>query len=191
MVLTSYRYFFSPDIERSLSPAGSLMSLATCCITYLCQDHHDEDIDEELFEKNVKNGVYRLHHFAADMWARLVESYFMSALVESNSGEIARLAALLDILAGRRANESYLPPEERFSGSAPALEVLQAVGSDAYELVRNELEFRRAARTRVFELGKGEIRSMLALPRLTFFQTPAGEVYFASTWLLRILIANL
>ena len=133
------------------------MGLAKCCITYLCQRHHDEDIDEARFEEAVRNGVYRLHHFAADMWPSLVESYFISAPAEKNSPETAKLVALLNILVEKRANHNCIPFEKKGSQRAPALEILQeGVGMKAYELVRNELDFRQHARARLFELGKGE-----------------------------------
>ena len=172
-LLTRYRYFFSPDIERSLSPAESLMGLAKCCINYLCQHHHDEDIDEASFEEAVKNGVYRLHHFAADMWSSLVVSYFTSAPAENNSPETAKLAALLNILVGKRANRSFCTFEKKGSEESPALEILQTgVGKEAYELVRNELEFRQNARARLFELETGE--------KLAASILPAGHSVFSS-----------
>lgn len=150
-------------IQNSLDPAQYVLSLAKCCITYLSQHHHDSNIDDDLFQNNVIRGVYRLHHFASDNWSRLVESYVKMVAVTKDSTELTQLIAILDLLAVR-ASEHYLPSEERTD--RVALEALRTeTGKDAYELVCNELEFHREASTRLFELGKGEQRSV---PNLKF-----------------------
>ncbi|KAM5341928.1 hypothetical protein ACJ41O_014959 [Fusarium nematophilum] len=151
---TAKEYFFSPMIKNSLDPAQCIMSLAKCCITYLCQHHHDANMDERLFQDRVINGVYRLHHFASNNWSRLVELYLNVAPAAKDSTDLAQLVAILNLLT-IRANGEYLQSEQRTDRNA--LEALQAETSmDAYELVCNELGFHREASTRIFELGKGE-----------------------------------
>ncbi|RSM08743.1 hypothetical protein CEP52_004493 [Fusarium oligoseptatum] len=166
---TAKEYFFSPMIKNSLDPAECIMGLAKCCITYLCQHHHSGDLDDELFNNYVIQGVYRLHHFASDNWARLVELYLKvaPAAATKDPADLAQLIALLDLL-GTRASEQYLQSEEQVDYTA--LEALQTETSmDAYELVRNELNFHREASTRLFELGKGEwqVADPLLIRRVT------------------------
>ncbi|KAL6408506.1 NACHT domain protein [Ilyonectria robusta] len=147
-----------PMIKNSLDPAQCILSLAKCCITYLSQHHHDGNIDDDLFQDNVIRGVYRLHHFASDNWSRLVESYLQLAPVTKDSTELTQLIAILDLFAAR-GSENYLQSEKRTDHLA--LEALRTeMSNDAYELVCNELEFHREASTRLFELGKGEQRSV-------------------------------
>ncbi|RSL51391.1 hypothetical protein CEP53_008444 [Fusarium sp. AF-6] len=165
---TAKEYFFSPMIKNALDPAECIMGLAKCCITYLCQHHHSGDLDDELFNNYVIHGVYRLHHFASDNWARLVELYLKVAPAATrDSADFAQLIALLDLL-GTRASEQYLQSEEQVEYAA--LEALQTETSmDAHELVRNELNFHREAGTRLFELGKDEwqVADPLLIRRVT------------------------
>ncbi|RSL54227.1 hypothetical protein CEP54_010009 [Fusarium duplospermum] len=179
---TAKEYFFSPMIKNSLDPAECIMGLAKCCITYLCQHHHSGDLDNELFNNYVINGVYRLHHFASDNWARLVELYLRVApAATKDSADLAQLIALIDLL-GTRASEQYLQSEEQVEYAA--LETLQTETSmDAYELVRNELNFHREAGTRLFELGKGEQRSAASLiPMMLLLRGANRHVYGPGEW---------
>ncbi|PKK48953.1 hypothetical protein CI102_7960 [Trichoderma harzianum] len=62
-------------IENHIDLTEATLSLAICCIRYLCQDHHSPDISEKDLEAGIKMGNYRLHYYAADTWLSLVTQY--------------------------------------------------------------------------------------------------------------------
>ncbi|KAF3066316.1 hypothetical protein CFAM422_009490 [Trichoderma lentiforme] len=62
-------------IENHIDLTEATLSLAICCIRYLCQDHHSPDINEKDLEAGIKMGKYRLHYYAADTWLNLVTQY--------------------------------------------------------------------------------------------------------------------
>lgn len=71
-----YRYIHSRHkIENHIDLTEATLSLAICCIRYLCQDHHSPDISEKDLEAGIKMGNYRLHYYAADTWLSLVTQY--------------------------------------------------------------------------------------------------------------------
>ncbi|KAF5667794.1 NACHT domain-containing protein [Fusarium heterosporum] len=149
---TAKEYFFSPSIENHLDPGGCVLSLAKCCITYLCQHHHDK-IDAELFRQNVIDGIYRLHHFASDNWSYLVLIYLKTASKPQKEESLVPLIALISLL-GMRINTEFLQSDSRIEYSV--LEPLQtSEDQSAYDLVCNELQFHVEASSRLFEIGNG------------------------------------
>jgi hypothetical protein len=48
------------------------VDLATTCLTYLCLDLFDPEIEEEDLTVNILSGGYRLHAFATSQWVGLV-----------------------------------------------------------------------------------------------------------------------
>src|SRR5690348_4865569 len=69
------RYINSPRIEGFIDITDATLSLATCCIWYLCQGHHCPWIEDEGLNDNIIAGDYRLHYYAATTWLELVERY--------------------------------------------------------------------------------------------------------------------
>lgn len=63
------------QIESYIDLTEATLSLAICCIRYLCQDHHSSDISDKDLEVGIKMGNYRLHYYATDTWLDLVTQY--------------------------------------------------------------------------------------------------------------------
>src|SRR5665811_2059108 len=76
--LTCFRYIFSPHITSFVSISDATLSLATCCIQYLCQRHHDTDLSDDKLRSNIISGIYRLYDYSSTMWLELVEQYTRS-----------------------------------------------------------------------------------------------------------------
>ncbi|KAF4430541.1 NACHT domain protein [Fusarium austroafricanum] len=160
----------SLDLDRLCGPVveeidGELhlctLRLAKCCITYLCQSHHD-DLDDDLFERNVIDGVYRLHHFASSNWSHLVMLYLKERAEEPTADDETDLIQLLNLirLLTQRGNVDFLPSEAR--GNDPVLKTLLTEESkDEYELVCNEVTFHKEASSRLLELGQGALDPLL------------------------------
>ncbi|KAM0344160.1 hypothetical protein ACHAPU_007882 [Fusarium lateritium] len=156
---TAKEYFFSPTIENHLDPSQCILSLVKCCITYLCQHHHDK-IDPELFRQNVIDGIYRLHHFASDNWSHLVLTYLRTTLKPRKEEGLISLVALISLLEAR-ANTGFSQSDNRIEQSA--LKPLQTPEDQSvYNLVCNELQFHTEASTRLFEIGTGKLTSQFA-----------------------------
>ncbi|KAF2792115.1 NACHT domain protein [Melanomma pulvis-pyrius CBS 109.77] len=101
---TVQEYIFSPHIKDSINAADSALSLGICCITYLCQGHHDPEILDEDIRRNILSGAYRLHDFATTMWLELIERFVCSDSVHILPDE---LISLLEILMHERNNRQY------------------------------------------------------------------------------------
>ncbi|RYP65442.1 hypothetical protein DL771_008314 [Monosporascus sp. 5C6A] len=149
---TAKEYFFSPSIDSFLSSSQYTLSLAMCCITYLCQGHHAADIDEDQVRENLFNGDYRLHHYATAMWLRLVELYTSSTHVDRESSEWAELTALLERLLEERGNHNFNPTTEQVDYLN--LKPFRDSSRDIYGLLCNEAQFRQKSEAGLFQLGK-------------------------------------
>jgi len=62
-----------------------------CCLTYLCQDHHDPEIEDESITANILSGKYRLHDFAATMWLELTEKVTSLSKLEDIPEDLVNL----------------------------------------------------------------------------------------------------
>lgn len=91
-LLTLIRYVSSPHLGVSPVDANlATLDLATRCIEYLCQHHHDPSLSTQELSKNLLTGQYILDTFASRMWFELSYRYLCSidksdppeALVES------------------------------------------------------------------------------------------------------------
>ena len=78
--------------------------LASRCITYLCQSHHDLELADDQFYKHVRNGDYVLDWFASNMWDRLIQYSLDETDTEGETLEA--VAAELGNLFAARQNHS-------------------------------------------------------------------------------------
>ncbi|KAK8037815.1 Nacht domain protein [Apiospora marii] len=101
---TVKEYLFSPQVKGFIQMDLATLDLASRCITYLCQPHHDLDLSDDQFYENIQNGIYALNWFASNMWDRLTQSY----LEETEGEEVATeaVAAQLGSLLATRKNHS-------------------------------------------------------------------------------------
>lgn len=100
------RYFFSSKVDGSISLQDATLDLACCCLTYLSQDHHDEDIGDQHIDEQLYCGAYRLHEFARTTWLKLIDLY-----IARNRDCLApsRLVTAIETFQQRRTNVSCAP----------------------------------------------------------------------------------
>ncbi|RYP73410.1 hypothetical protein DL770_007779 [Monosporascus sp. CRB-9-2] len=151
---TAKEYFFSRDIADSLDISHYTLSLANCCLTYLCQAHHDPAIDRSQLEIHLINGVYRFHHYAAGVWLRLVEIYFRSNKIDEGSPECSQLLGLLRGISDFRVNSDHVPPSDEVEISG--LKPFQGKFPEIYRLLCQEARFCQKSELGLFKLGLGE-----------------------------------
>ncbi|WKT45256.1 NACHT nucleoside triphosphatase [Fusarium oxysporum f. sp. vasinfectum] len=72
---TVREYIFGAEIENSILLSDMALDLAMRCVVYLCQDHHDPDLDEDKIDTNILWGAYRLHYFSSKFWLDLINQY--------------------------------------------------------------------------------------------------------------------
>jgi hypothetical protein len=80
------------------------VDLATTCLTYLCLDIFDPEIEEEDLTVNILSGGYRLHAFAASQWVGLVRQ---CAGMLRNLTPPDELITLLEHFTTERENMGY------------------------------------------------------------------------------------
>lgn len=118
------------------------LSLASRCIGYLCQDHHDlKSIKEDEMRNNILSGAYRLHNFASAYWWILIKQY----LVLSKSTSIPdSLIDQLQQLYDRRSADGYQQSDEKLGmgfNMNEAILALEPTRPDLVEMLRNVSQF--------------------------------------------------
>ena len=68
----SRRYLFGQQTNNFIDLLHMTVDLTTTCLTYLCLDLFDPEIEEEDLTANILSGGYRLHTFATSQWVGLV-----------------------------------------------------------------------------------------------------------------------
>ncbi|RYP21518.1 hypothetical protein DL765_002154 [Monosporascus sp. GIB2] len=132
------QYIFSPNISGFINRTEVTLGLATTCITYLCQPHHDQDCSDEELQENVLGGFYAFHDYSSHTWFDLVAGCISS---EEEKKLIPQLTSPLQFLLERRANNKFsrskqVPP-------LPRLECFREACPDVYGMLCNVANFRR------------------------------------------------
>ncbi|KAL9621185.1 MAG: hypothetical protein Q9160_004317 [Pyrenula sp. 1 TL-2023] len=78
LCLKSSRYISSTRIPNHIDDSEATLSLAKCCIYYLCQSHHDSFISDDEIKENLISGDYRLSNYAEITWLELIRHYIKS-----------------------------------------------------------------------------------------------------------------
>ena len=143
--LTGNRYLFSPRISGFINGTEATISLAICCVTYLCQHHHDQGIGDQEICHHLLSGAYRLHNFATAMWFDLVE--YVATLSSQSLPDT--LANLLRLLSTERRNESYEGAPSTYSSAC------FKKYPEIHEMASKQAEFRRACSNGGFDKRHG------------------------------------
>ncbi|KAK6078496.1 NACHT domain protein [Seiridium cupressi] len=101
---TAKEYLTSPQIPGFVGTTEATLGLAVCCITCLCQQHHDLDTTDEKIRNSLLNGLYVLHDFSTTMWPKLVTSCLDAY---GSRGLPDRLIEALESLMATRKNNQY------------------------------------------------------------------------------------
>jgi hypothetical protein len=102
--LMSRRYLFSQQTDNFVGLLHTTVDLATTCLTYLCLDLFDPEIEEEDLTVNILSGGYRLHAFATSQWVGLVRK---CAGMLRNRTPPDELITLLEHFITERENMGY------------------------------------------------------------------------------------
>lgn len=116
----------------------STANLAMCCVTYLCQDHHDSFLEPGQICDNILNGAYALHNFASTTWLQLVENYFS---LTKELGPSPEMIHLLETLWEDRENDQFQSEENE--RRQPWLKSLQDDQPELHKFLCQVSEFRR------------------------------------------------
>ena len=108
------RYVFDPRVDGYIDNVEATLSLANCCIWYLCQNHHDPYISYDDIKDNIIAGDYQLHEYAVTMWLKLVRIYVNLTGSRPLSGE---LIYALECLVNERSNNEFANNTELASHS--------------------------------------------------------------------------
>ncbi|CAH0041024.1 unnamed protein product [Clonostachys rhizophaga] len=159
-------YLSSPRIDDYIDVAEATLSLAICCIRYLCQGHHEAELHSSQLEENIIMGRYRLHHYALRMWLDLVVAYLDRIEPYPPS---TNLIKNLERLAHFRYNHKFDKGTALDGIEYPAeLHTIEANHSDLFNILKHAAQFMQKAENSQFQLKEPE--SWLTLTPLTIFQ---------------------
>jgi hypothetical protein len=88
------------------------VDLTTTCLTYLCLDIFDPEIEENYLDEQILSGGYRLHTFAASQWVALLRS---CARMLRDQPPPDELISLLEHFVTERENMGYTNPSENIA----------------------------------------------------------------------------
>ena len=108
-----------------------------CCITYLCQIHHDHDLLDEDIAHNILSGAYRLHDFAATTWFEFVERLIHLPRQDTLSHE---LIDALETLRCERTQGTYTEGAE--ASTQLSLEPFKSVSPAVHDMLCKVAHFR-------------------------------------------------
>lgn len=111
--LMSQRYLFKRQTDDFLDLMQATLDLTTTCLTYLCLDLFEPEIEEEDLTENILSGGYRLHAFAASRWVGLVRNF---AGMLHNQTPPDELITSLEQFITERENMEYINPSNSTPG---------------------------------------------------------------------------
>lgn len=82
-------------ISTAIDPKEARLELATCCMTYLCQDHYDRSIEPAKMSELILTGAYRFHNFAILYWLNLVKQVLTTYSIDALPIEFTNLLETL------------------------------------------------------------------------------------------------
>ena len=133
------RYIFSPHIPSCINISDATLSLATCCIQYLCQEHHDTDLSDDELRDNILAGAYRLHEYSATMWPDLVKRYIQFAKSASPPSDLIKI---FQLLIEKRSSDDFSNNNQPTLPEISAKHSFKSDYPEIHEILRNAVYFR-------------------------------------------------
>jgi hypothetical protein len=127
------------------------LSLAICCVTYLCQMHHSHDLLDEEIAQNILSGAYRLHDFAATTWFEFLERFIHLIRKDTLPHELINV---LETLRCERANKIHSEGAE--APTQPSLEPFKSPSPALHGLLCTVAHFRQISSKGNFDMEKGQ-----------------------------------
>ncbi|KAL6821029.1 hypothetical protein J3E69DRAFT_373903 [Trichoderma sp. SZMC 28015] len=137
-------------IESYIDLTEATLSLAICCIQYLCQDHHSPDMSKKDFEAGIKSGDYRLHYYATDQWLNLVTQYLRLNQSRTLS---EKLITTLDKFHQERCKQDSSSRTELQEQQYPSeLKQFESCSPNLFRFLRSIAQFQQKCSTSLYHL---------------------------------------
>ncbi|MCJ1311345.1 hypothetical protein MMC25_005016 [Agyrium rufum] len=101
---TAKEYLLSSNIDGHIDAQQALLSLGLTCMRYLCQQHHNPNLDPGEIKANILSGRYVLHGYADSMWLELSKQIIALSSVGTLPSD---LTDSLERFLSNRANTEY------------------------------------------------------------------------------------
>ncbi|KAK4063518.1 uncharacterized protein Triagg1_9395 [Trichoderma aggressivum f. europaeum] len=137
------------------------LSLAICCIRYMCQDHHSPDISNDDLEVGIKMGNYRLHYYATDTWLNLVTQYLRLNQSIPLSEEL--ITTLYKFYKERGKQESCSRKELNEQRYPPELQKLESCYPKLFCFLRSNAQFQQKCSISLYHLEQGKMSCFFVL----------------------------
>lgn len=129
------------------------MNLATRCVMYLCQGHHDSELDDKQVIDKLLSGAYRLHNYASTFWLPLVTSCLQS----QNSKHLPeQLVYYLDKLYETRIADGYDLHASEAAKTAPVHLALKEESPHVHDLLQHAIQFQKQISKDIYSLDEGK-----------------------------------
>jgi hypothetical protein len=156
-VLTWFRYFLSSSIDNAIDSQEARVSLTASCLKYLCQHHHDADIDPDTRSQLILAGAFRLHHFARLFWLKLIKECRSNSTTDTLAGP---LIDMLEALHNKRVNSAFeKAPKENRTEYWAFLEKMKK--PKVYAMMNGSVSFRTSCSESAFTMRGSTSHSML------------------------------
>ncbi|UKZ82346.1 hypothetical protein TrVFT333_010133 [Trichoderma virens FT-333] len=148
-------------IENYIDLTEATLSLAICCIRYLCQDHHSPNITDEDLEFGIRMGNYRLHYYATDTWLNPIVQYLRLNRSRNISEEL--ITTLNKFYEERGQQESCDPTELDEQRYPSELQQFESRDPSLFCFLRSIAQFQQKCSTSLFHLEEGKVLCFLVL----------------------------
>ncbi|KAK2017314.1 hypothetical protein LZ32DRAFT_576756 [Colletotrichum eremochloae] len=152
---TAKEYISHHQTPDHVAPLDATLSLTRCCITYLCQGHHDPELSEEEIDKNLLSGAYRLHDFASGFWFELLKEFL---IMNRKNTLPADLVDKLESLHRERSASGFQGRGEKGHDMEIAFDSLGPQLSHLQQMLKDVSGFQKTVSNAEYHLGKGLAR---------------------------------
>jgi hypothetical protein len=146
------RYILAPNIASCINMSDATLSLAICCIQYLCQKHHDIDLSDDELRANVLSGAYRFHEYSSTMWLELVERYIRFAKSATPPSDLIKL---FQMLIEKRGSDEFSNDNKSTAPELSAQHLFKSDYPEIHEILRNAAYFRNKCSEGKYDKRKG------------------------------------
>lgn len=175
VLLTRFRYLFSPKIPEHISFSTALLSLTSSIITHLGHGHHEPELSEAETDGYIVSGAYNLHIFASTNWLQLVTLYLDR--VDSKNWSVDLLEGL-DRLSVARPSPEY-ESEGATDSSGLSFTALEKDWPKVRRLLSDVHRLHNQSSQALYSLDHGMVQNQVALgsirmAKMTYPKTQDG-----------------
>ena len=142
-----HRYITSVSTIEYISKKGSVINSACSCLSYLCQQHHDPELNEEEVEAYALAGGYVFHEYATTYWLELVERSIQLDDKEKTISD--NIIKHLELLGEVRLNGNF---EKMPKASTSSTASLASEWPSLHEMMGKAVQFRQDSLNSQYQL---------------------------------------